>query len=382
MKYILITFGVVAFVSLLFLVNKNYKIVAGNTDGKNTIELKGAKGMLNDQGKLPKNPNEGVDYKNKDLKEVYLAGGCFWGVEAYMARIYGVADVTVGYANGKVVNPSYELVCSGTTGAAETVHVTYDPERISLKAVLEHFFRIIDPTTSNRQGNDVGSQYRSGVFYKDASEVKVIEEVVKNEQKKYDKKIVTEIVPFTSYYLAEEYHQDYLEKNPGGYCHVDFSSLKDENTIKVDPTLYKKPDDATLRKILTPEQYTVTQSSGTERAFSNQYWDNHEAGIYVDVATGEPMFTSADKFDSGCGWPSFSKAIVPEVVTYKTDTTFGLERTEVRSRVGNSHLGHVFKDGPKDKGGLRFCINSSSIKFIPLKDMEKENYGVFVPLVK
>lgn len=380
MKYILISIGVLIVIFGLFALGMNSS--AGNLTNTG---IKGETNMKNSESNLPKNPNVGVDYKNKNLKEIWLAGGCFWGVEAYMARIYGVADVTVGYANGNVANPSYELVCTGTTGAAETVHVTYDPERVSLKVVLEHFFKIIDPTTVYRQGNDVGPQYRSGVFYKDKADLAVIEEVVKNEQTKYNKKIVTEILPLTSYYLAEEYHQDYLEKNPGGYCHIDFSSLQDEAStkeIKVDPSLYTKPDDATLRKMLTPEQYAVTQSSGTERAFSNQYWDNHDAGIYVDVATGEPLFSSADKFDSGCGWPSFSKPIDPDVVTYKTDTTFGLERIEVRSRVGNSHLGHVFNDGPKDKGGLRFCINSSSIKFIPLKDMEKENYGIFVPLVK
>lgn len=354
---------------------------AQNTEKGGTNMLKENKEVNATNSRFPDNPNLKVNYKGEKLNDIWLAGGCFWGVEAYMARVYGVADAVSGYANGKTENPSYEDVSYRKTGHAETVHVSYDSKLVDLKTVLEYYFKTINPTTLNRQGNDAGSQYRSGIYYKDLDDVAVIKEVIKEEQKNYDDPIVVEVLPLSNFYIAEEYHQDYLEKNPEGYCHVDFSSLSEQDTITVDPTKYHKPDDATLRKTLTKEQYAVTQNNATEAALSNEYWDNHKAGLYVDIVTGEPLFSSQDKFDSGCGWPSFTKPIDPDVVTYKTDTTFGMERTEVRSRVGNSHLGHVFDDGPVDKGGKRFCINSASIKFIPVEQMEKENYGQFIPLV-
>lgn len=330
---------------------------------------------MNTSSGLPKNPNLDINYEGRKLKEIWLASGCFWGIEAYMARVYGVADATVGYANGNTENPTYHDVSYNNTGHAETVDVKYDPERVDLKTLLEQYFKTINPVSKNRQGNDTGSQYRTGIYYKDEGDLSVIKAVMEEEQKMYDSPIAVEVQPLKGFYLAEEYHQDYLEKNPNGYCHVDFSTLNDQKTIKVNPDLYKKPDNATLRKTLTKEQYEVTQMNNTEIAFSNLYWDNHEKGIYVDVATGEPMFSSADKFDSGCGWPSFTKPIDPDVVTYKTDASFGITRTEVRSRAGDSHLGHVFDDGPADKGGLRFCINSASTRFVPLSSMEKEGYG-------
>lgn len=328
-----------------------------------------------------KNPNTGVDYSASKLKEIWLAGGCFWGVEAYMARVYGVADAVSGYANGTAEAPTYEDVCRGDTGYAETVHVRYDPERVELSVLLQYFFKIIDPTAVDRQGNDIGSQYRSGIYYKDAEDLEAIQAVVAQVQEEYDEAVVTEVALLTAFYEAEEYHQDYLEKNLNGYCHVDFRNLDEEVEVKVDPTLYSRPDDATLRKVLTEAQYRVTQLNDTEYAFSNEYWDNHEPGLYVDVVTGEPLFSSRDKFDSECGWPSFTKPVDSDVVTYREDTSFGLVRVEVGSRVGDSHLGHVFNDGPADRGGLRYCINSASIKFIALADMEKEGYGKYIVLV-
>ena len=329
-------------------------------------------------GRFPNNPNLGVDYSSRTLSEIWLAGGCFWGVEAYMARIYGVADASVGYANGTTETPSYEDVVYRNTGHAETVLVRYDPARVSLDVLLTYFFKIIDPLSVNKQGNDVGSQYRSGIYYKNAADLPTIQTVLAAVQRDYDKPIVTEVLPLDNYYPAEEYHQDYLEKNPNGYCHVDFSNLDEPVDVVVDPNLYSKPDDATLRATLTAIQYAVTQNADTEQSFGNEYWDNKAPGLYVDVVTGEPLFTSTDKYDSGCGWPSFTKPIDPLVVTYIEDVSYGMVRTEVRSRVGDSHLGHVFDDGPADKGGLRFCINSASIRFIPLEDMEEQGYGIYI----
>lgn len=338
-----------------------------------------------DTGKM--NTNYASEIDKKGMSEIYFAGGCFWGVEEYFSRITGVYDVTVGYANGKTENPTYQQVCSGKTGYAETVHVTYNSEIVSLQVLIEQFFKIINPLSLNKQGNDVGSQYRTGIYFTQEADKKIAEAVVAEVQKKYTKPFAVELVPLKNYYLAEEYHQDYLKKNPGGYCHISFDSLKDlqlkeSEKLKVDPAKYVKPSDAELKKMLSPEEYNVTQNAGTERAFSGKLWDHKETGIYVDVATGEPLFSSKDKFESGCGWPSFTKPIVPEVIIEHQDNSFGMKRIEVRSRVGNSHLGHVFNDGPKDRGGLRYCINSVAIRFVPLKEMDNQGYGYLKSTVK
>ncbi|WP_227793537.1 peptide-methionine (S)-S-oxide reductase MsrA [Paenibacillus guangzhouensis] len=322
---------------------------------------------------LSENPNAKIDYTHSDLQTIYLAGGCFWGLEAYISRIYGVQDVTVGYANGTGENPTYEEVNRGDRGFAETVEVKYDPARIQLSDVLTDYFKVINPTSVNKQGNDVGIDYRSGIYYVNESDVPVINAVVAKEQVKYSKKIVTEVLPLTNYYLAEEYHQDYLEKNPDGYCHIDLTIL--DEPIKVDSTLYSRPSDEELKKKLTDIQYNVAVLGGEEIAYSNDYWNMFDPGIYVDVATGEPLFSSRDKFDAGCGWPSFTKPIDPEVVTYAEDKSYHMVRTRVISRVGKIYLGHVFDDGPKDKGGKRFCIDSASIRFVPLDDMQQAGYG-------
>lgn len=326
-----------------------------------------------------KNPNDGVDYSRTKLKTIYLAGGCFWGIEAYMEKIYGIANAESGYANGNSENPSYEDVLYKNTGHAETVKVDYDPEKISLEKILNYYLLVVDPTSLNKQGNDRGTQYRTGVYFEDENERKIIEDRLKKEQEKYKDKIVVEVSKIKNFYKAEEYHQDYLKKNPNGYCHIDLSKA---NEVIIDKSKYPKPSDEELKKKLTDIQYKVTQKNDTEHAFSNEYWDNKEKGIYVDVATGEPLFSSSDKFDSGCGWPSFTKPISKEVVTYHKDSSYNMIRTEVRSRSGDSHLGHVFNDGPKELGGLRFCINSASIRFVPLQDMEKEGYGYLTHIVK
>lgn len=316
----------------------------------------------------------------ENLSEIYFAGGCFWGTEHFLKLINGVKGTQVGYANSNVANPTYKQVCTGETNAAETVKVEYDPQEVDLNMLIDLFFKTIDPTVLNRQGNDRGTQYRTGIFYTNPADLPVIEAAVEEQAKGYDKPLVVEIKPLSNFYKAEDYHQDYLDKNPGGYCHVDpslFELAKKANAKKA----YKKPDDATLRSKLTAEQYAVTQKAATEPAFHNEYWNEHREGIYVDITTGEPLFVSTDKFDSGCGWPSFSKPINKEIIKENVDTTHGMVRTEVRSKTGDAHLGHVFNDGPVDKGGLRYCINSASLRFIPKDKMKEEGYGEYLKLV-
>lgn len=324
-------------------------------------------------------------------REIWLAGGCFWGLEAYLDKLSGVVYTNVGYANGNTENPSYEQVCYNNTGHAETVYVQYDPGQIDLPTLLTYFFKVVDPTSVNRQGNDRGSQYRSGIYYQDPADKAIIDQAIAQEQKKYSSAIVTEVLPLRNYYVAEEYHQKYLAKNPNGYCHIDLSSLdqdpgaKGHAPVQPVPTLgrtYAKPSREEIREKLTAAQYQVTQSCGTEPPFANEYWDNHAKGLYVDVVTGEPLFSSRDKYDSGTGWPSFTRPVHPEAVITKRDKSYSMERTEVRSRHGESHLGHVFPDGPKDRGGQRYCMNSTSLRFIPLDKMEEEGYGEFIDQVK
>lgn len=350
-------------------IGKKIDEIIDSNNKKNLKEMENQKDM----------DKEKENYSKDDLKKIYLAGGCFWGVEEYMQRIYGVYDAVSGYANGKVNNPTYKTVSSGKSGYAETVEVTYDSKKIKLEDLLNHYFKIIDPTSLNKQGNDRGSQYRTGIYYVDDSDKEVIDKVMNFQAKKYSEKIVVENMKLKNFIVAEDYHQDYLRKNPNGYCHIDLSKAGE---VVIDPAKYPKPSDDDLKRKLTDIQYRVTQKNETESSFSNEYWDNKEKGIYVDVATGEPLFSSSDKFDSGCGWPSFSKPIAKDVVTYREDKSYNMNRTEVRSRSGDSHLGHVFNDGPKELGGLRFCINSASIKFIPLKDMEDRGYGYLKHLVK
>ncbi|MDP8032746.1 peptide-methionine (R)-S-oxide reductase MsrB [Pasteurella atlantica] len=311
--------------------------------------------------------------QTENLQQIYLAGGCFWGIEAYMEKIYGVKDAVSGYANGKTSQTNYQLI--GKTDHAETVKVTYDANKISLEKLLKYYFQVIDPTSVNKQGNDRGRQYRTGVYYQNEMDKAVVLNVIEQQQKKYQDKIQVEVEPLKNYVLAEDYHQDYLAKNPNGYCHID---LEKANKVIIDPNDYPKPSDKELKAKLTPLQYSVTQKKNTEHSFSNEYWDNFKDGIYVDVTTGEPLFSSMDKFESGCGWPSFTKPIDKDVVNYDDDTSFNMVRTEVLSRSGQAHLGHVFDDGPKDKGGLRYCINSAAIKFIPLEQMEAEGYGYLI----
>lgn len=316
------------------------------------------------------------------MSEIYLAGGCFWGTEKYIGSIRGVQSTEVGYANGKTLNPSYEEVCSMNTGHAETVHVIYDPAIVPLEFLLELYYEAINPTSLNRQGGDHGIQYRTGIYYIDEKDLPVIERSIAKLQKRFDKPIAIEVRQLENFSPAEEYHQKYLDKNPTGYCHIGSDKIKKAAKAFINPIDYQAPTAEKLRNALTQMQFDVTQGGVTEPPFQNKYFDSFQPGIYVDVTTGEPLFASADKFNSGCGWPSFTKPIDPNVVRENEDHTHAMLRTEVRSRVGNAHLGHVFEDGPKESGGLRYCINSASLRFVPKKKMEQEGYGYLMPLAK
>ena len=324
------------------------------------------------------------NYDETKVKIIHLAGGCFWGLEAYMQKLNGVEDAVSGYANGKTENPSYYDL--KTSGHAETVKVIYNPDIISLEDILAHYLRVVNPVSVNKQGNDVGTQYRTGIYYTDEADKTIIENILAKEQTKHDKPIAIEVEPLKQFYDAEEYHQDYLEKNPGGYCHIDLSladkPLDKDKEPMIDSSRYIKPSDEELKKSLTDIQYDVTQNSATERAFSHEYHDSFKRGIYVDITTKEPLFSSTDKFESGCGWPSFSKPISKDVVKYFEDNSHFMHRTEVRSRSGDAHLGHVFNDGPKELGGQRYCINGASLEFIPYDEMDEKGYGYLKYLVK
>lgn len=326
----------------------------------------------------------GIAKPMKNKAEIYLAGGCFWGTEHFLQQIRGVEITEVGYANSLVSNPSYEQVCSGNTLAAETVKVVYNPEVVGLNLLLNLYFQTIDPTSLNQQGHDRGTQYRTGIYYTQSNDLSIIKQAIQLLSSHYEHPIVIEVEPLANFYPAEAYHQNYLDKNPGGYCHINpalFAMAREANA-EITRAAYTKPDDATLRRTLSPEQYAVTQKSATEPAFQNEYWNEHRPGIYVDITTGEPLFVSTDKFDSGCGWPSFSKPIQNDLLKEKRDTSHGMIRVEVRSKSGDAHLGHVFTDGPKEKGGLRYCINSASLRFIPKEKMQTEGYGDLLPLIK
>lgn len=309
------------------------------------------------------------------MKKIYLAGGCFWGLEKYMSLTLGVTDTEVGYANGNTENPTYEQVCTGDTGHAETVEVTYDPHKVSLRFLLRMFFDAIDPVAVDRQGNDVGKQYRSGIYYTDPEDLAVIESEITTLETKLGRKSAVEVAKLSLYCPAEEYHQKYLDKHPGGYCHIGPAKMEKAAKTVVDPSRYARPDISELKAVLSDESYRVTMHNATEKPFTGEYSDYYQEGIYVDITTGEPLFSSLDKFDAGCGWPSFSKPIDPDVIREKEDLSLFIKRTETRSRVGDAHLGHVFEDGPKERGGLRYCINSAALRFIPLESMDQEGYG-------
>ena len=337
-------------------------------------------------------------------EKAILAGGCFWCTESSFSKLSGVLKVDSGYVGGSEKDANYQRVSMGTTGHYEAIQVEYNPETISYEEILEAFWREVDPTDGDGQFGDRGSQYKPAIFYLN-QEQKELAEASKealNDSGVFKQDIAVEIIPAEEFYLAEDYHQDYYKKNSVHYRAyrigsgrqsfldkvwsrrkepVSFSNKKieDDFSVKDLDTKYTKPDDKELKKELTNMQYQVTQSCGTEPPFKNEYWDKKEPGIYVDVVTGEPLFSSVDKFDSGTGWPSFTKPLAKNVTEHEDKSLFAT-RVEVKSKHGDSHLGHVFDDGPGDKGGKRYCINSASLKFIPEADLEKEGYSEFKDL--
>ena len=309
------------------------------------------------------------------IQTIYLAGGCFWGVQKFFDQFEGVTGTAVGYANGPETAPSYRQVCAGS-GHAETVRIVYDENIIRLRDLLGYYFMVIDPLSVNRQGNDRGIQYRTGIYYTAEDQLPEIEAVCREQEEKAGAKLAVEVEPLTNFFAAEEEHQKYLEKNPGGYCHIPRTMFTlQQGTAKDSETAEETPGE--LRRRIGSLAFEVTQNAATERAFTGRYDAFFEKGLYVDVVSGEPLFTSMDKYNSGCGWPAFTRPIREEAVTENTDTSHGMIRTEVRSSGANSHLGHVFTDGPRETGGLRYCINSAALRFIPYEELEAQGYGEY-----
>lgn len=308
-----------------------------------------------------------------------FAGGCFWCMVEPFDERPGVLKVISGYTGGTVENPTYEEVCSNTTGHVEAVQITFNPKIMPYKKLVETFWQQIDPTDSGGQFNDRGESYQTAIFYHNDEQRQIAEKSKRalEASGKFNQPIVTPILPAKPFYPAEEEHQNYYKKQPFHYRLYKKGSGR-EDFIK--RYWQEKPDKETLKKRLTPLEYTVTQENGTEPPFQNEYWDNDREGIYVDIISGNVLFSSQDKFDAGCGWPSFTKPVDPYELVEKTDTSHGMIRTEVRSRQSDAHLGHVFNDGPKDKGGLRYCINSAAMRFIPKENMADEGYADYLYL--
>ncbi len=311
------------------------------------------------------------------MKNAYFAGGCFWCIVDPYSSMPGVEKVTAGYMGGHTENPTYEEVCSETTGHKEAVEIVYDESLLSYEKLVEVFFKNIDPTDPGGQFADRGTSYQTAIFTDSPAEKEAVQRHIKalESSGRFKKPIVTEILDMAPFYPAEDHHQMYHLKNPFHYQAYKKGSgradyLKETWSMKIDKEAMKKK--------LTKRQFNVVFENGTEPPFENEYHDFKGEGIYVDIVTGDPLFSSTDKFDSGSGWPSFTKPIQP--IEEKLDTSHGMRRIEVRTKASDIHLGHVFEDGPADKGGLRYCINSAALRFIAKEDLEKEGYKEYLAL--